>query len=852
MHLPRFPRLALLSFFVGVASLPGRETWSELPALPDPWGYAGVYAGVVNGALVVAGGANFPEGMPWEGGLKQWHRDVYVLDAPTGEWRRAGDLPQELGYGGTAVLGDSLLLIGGSDADRHHASVWRLRVRGTDLAYERMPDLPAAVANFAMVQMGPMVYVLGGAQTPDGDTAEPIFWALNTARPNLTWEVLEPWPGPGRIFPVAGVQDGALYVMSGAELYRGEGGNVQRRYLRDAYRYRPGSGWSRIADLPRAAVAAPTPAPALGQSTLLVMGGDDGSHVGFSPMSEHPGFPRDVLAYHTLTDTWREAGTMPASHVTTPVVSWRGTYVIPSGEIRPGVRSPAVLALKSERLAADFGFLNTGVVLVYLMGMVGIGLVCSRRNHSTDDFFRGGQKIPWWAAGLSIFATMLSSITFMAIPAAAYMGGWTLFLANSYILIMPLVVFAYLPFYRRLNVTSAYEYLEKRFNLGTRLAGAVLFSVYQCGRIAVVLYLPALALATISNLDIYTIIILTGLLCIVYTVTGGIEAVIWTDVVQAVVLVGGALFSLFYLWGAVTGGMSEVFRVASADDKLFGQVVWSWDITVASGWIILLGSLFHNLFHYTASQDVVQRYLTTATEKKAARSIWLNAVLSVPAQAVFFAIGTALYVFYKQNPARLEPSLQHDAIFPFYIIAELPVGVVGLLIAGILAASQSTLSSSMNSVAACYVTDFHRRLLPDRQERDYLRIARGVTVLAGVLGTGIALLMASSDIRSIYVMFLEFIGLAGGTLSGLFVLGIFTRRATGRGAVIGALVSVAIVAGVRYMTPVNTFAYAIIGLSSCVTIGWLASCLFGAGPVKDIQGLTIYSLRTKAGAATKA
>jgi len=845
MHLPRLPSLAILAFFLGVTSLPGRVTWSELPALPDDWGYAGVFAGVVNGSLLVAGGANFPAGMPWEGGLKIWHDDVFLLDGPDGTWRRAGALPQVLGYGGTAEVGDSLLLIGGSDADRHHASVWQLRLQAGEATYTRLPDLPTPLANFAMVQWGPMVYVLGGAISPIGDTPVPIFWALDTSRSAMTWEVLEPWPGSGRIFPVAGVQDGALYLFGGAELYTDDAGKVRRRYLQDVYRYQPGKGWMTRTSMPRAAVAAPSPAPALGQSTLLVMGGDDGLLVDFSPMIQHPGFPRDVLAYHTLTDTWREAYTMAASHVTTPVVSWRGSYVIPSGEVRPGVRSPAVLTLRAERQPAAFGLVNTSVVLVYLLGMVGIGFACSRRNHSTDDFFRGGQTIPWWAAGLSIFATMLSSITFMAIPAAAYMGAWTLFLANSYILIMPLVVFAYLPFYRRLNVTSAYEYLEKRFNLGTRLAGAILFSIYQCGRIAVVLYLPALALSTISNLDIHTIIILTGLLCIVYTVTGGIAAVIWTDVVQAVVLVGGALLSLFYLWGAISGGGWEVFRVAQAEDKLFGAVTWSWDLTIASGWVILIGSLFHNLFPYTASQDVVQRYLTTESEAKAARSIWLNALLSVPAQAIFFAIGTALFVFYRQHPARLDAQLQHDAIFPYYIIAELPVGVVGLLIAAILAASQSTLSSSMNSIAACYVTDFHRRLLPACQESDYLRMARVVTVLAGLLGAGIALIMASADIRSIYVMFLEFIGLAGGTLSGLFVLGIFTRRATGRGAVVGALVSVVIVAGVRYFAPVNTFAYAIIGLSSCVAIGWFSSCLLGGSTAKNIQGLTIYSLRKR-------
>ncbi len=833
----------VVAFFLGVISLPARETWSELPALPDPWGYAGVYAGVVDGSLLVAGGANFPAGLPWEGGRKTWHADVFLLDEPGGDWRRVGQLPLPLGYGGTAELAGGLLLIGGSDVDRHHAAVWRLRLQDGELHYTRLPDLPAPLANFATVHWGSMVYVLGGAMSPEGDTPTPIFWALDLSQPGMNWEVLEEWPGPGRIFPVAGVQDGALYLFGGAQLYTDDAGKVQRRYLQDVYRYQPGEGWTTRAPMPRAAVAAPSPAPSLGQATLLVMGGDDGSMVNFTPMSQHPGFRRDVLAYHTLTDTWRETDTMSVSHVTTPVVSWRGSYVIPSGEIRPGVRSPAVLSLRSERQPATFGWINTTVVLAYLLGMVGIGFACSRRNHTTDDFFRGGQTIPWWAAGLSIFATMLSSITFMAIPAAAYMGAWTLFLANSYILIMPLVVFAYLPFYRRLNVTSAYEYLELRFNLGTRLAGALLFSVYQCGRIAVVLYLPALALSTISNLDIHTIIILTGLLCIVYTVTGGIAAVIWTDVVQAVVLVGGALLSLFYLWGAISGGGWEVFRAAQAEDKLLGAVTWSWDLTIASGWVILIGSLFHNLFPYTASQDVVQRYLTTDSEAKAARSIWLNALLSVPAQGIFFAIGTALFVFYRQQPARLDAHLQHDAIFPYYIITELPVGVVGLLIAGILAASQSTLSSSMNSIAACYVTDFHRRLLPALSESAYLRMARLVTIIAGVFGTGVALIMATADIHSIYVMFLEFIGLAGGTLSGLFVLGIFTRRATGRGAVLGALVSVALVMGVRYNSPVNTFAYAMLGLFSCVAVGWLSSVLGTGGARKPLAGLTIYSLR---------
>jgi len=329
-------------------------------------------------------------------------------------------------------------------------------------------------------------------------------------------------------------------------LTAGAEGKPVRHYLTDGYRYQPSRGWRRIADVPCPSAAAPTPAPSLGQSSFLLLGGDDGSKQGLQVPEQHPGFPKTILAYHTITDTWKPVGEVPACHVTTTLVRWREDFVVPSGEVRPGVRSPAVWAFRPSFRKAPFGWLNYGMLFAYLLAMVGIGFACSRRNKNTNDFFRGGQRIPWWAAGLSIFATMLSSITFMAIPAASYADGWNLFLANTYILIMPLVVFVFLPFYRRLNVTSAYEYLEYRFNLAARWAGSLLFMLYQCGRIAVVLYLPALALATVSDFNIQVCILIMGVLCIVYTVVGGIEAVIWTDVVQSLVLMGGAVFSLIF------------------------------------------------------------------------------------------------------------------------------------------------------------------------------------------------------------------------------------------------------------------------------------------------------------------
>lgn len=717
--------------------------WRELAPLPDSLGVAGPFAGVHNDALIVAGGANFPDGMPWEGGAKVWHDSLYVLDKPEGEWTLGGKLPRPLGYGVSITTEDGVVCISGSDATQHYADCFRLRIEKGELITSPMPSLPKPCANLSGAVLGSVIYVAGGIETPTSTSAMKTFWSFDIADPKVKWQELKPWPGPARMLAVAAVQDRSFYLASGAKLSSDGEGKPVHRYLQDAYSYRPDRGWKRVADLPRPAVAAPSPAPAIGQSTFLVISGDDGSLVDFTPPESHPGSPKTILAYHTITDTWKTLDDAPAGHVTTSMVTWKGSFVMPSGEVKPGVRKPAIWAFTSSLNKAESGWLNYSMLFAYLLVMVWIGFTCSKKYKSTNDFFRGGQRISWWAAGLSIFATMLSWITLMAISAAAYTDGWNLFLANSYILLTPLVIFVYLPFYRRLNVTSAYEYLELRFNLATRLVGSLLFMVYQCGRIAVVLYLPALALATVSDLDIQSCILVMGVLCVLYTVVGGIEAVIWTDVVQAFILMGGAVVSLLFLLSRVEGGVSETIRVATEGQHLFESVNWSWDLTVASGWVILIGCLFHNLLPYTASQDVVQRYVTTANEKTAARSIWLNAIVAVPAQAMFFAIGTALFVFYKQMPERLDVTLQNDAIFPYFVMSELPAGIAGLIVAGIFAASQSTLSSSMNSIATAYVTVVHRRLRPSLSDQACLRAARVVTVVVGMIGIGVAIVMAS-------------------------------------------------------------------------------------------------------------
>lgn len=813
-------------------------TWKQLPSVPDPRGVAAPFAGVYKDQLLVAGGANFPEQMPWDGGKKVWYDHVWTLQGSEASWQRAGQLPRPLAYGVSVSTPRGVACVGGSDADRHYADVFRIAMRDGKLNIEALPNLPRPVANACGVLLGDTIYIAGGSESPTSTKALNTLFALNLGLPDAKWEELETWPGPPRMLAVAAVQGGCFFLFSGVDLSADDNGQPKRRYLKDAYRYKPGVGWTRLADAPRPVAGAPSPAPAIGPSHVLVIGGDDGSHAGFQPPQQHPGFPAKVMAYHAITDVWTEAGETPAPRVTAPMVHWNDQWMIISGEQRPGVRSPEVWSLRTKSRRTNFGGWNYATLGLYPLIMLGVAWSVGRQRTS-DEFFRSGQRIPWWAAGMSIYATMLSSITFMAIPAKSFVTDWSFFLANlSVLLLAPVVIAFYLPFYRQLNVTSAYEYLERRFNLAIRWFASAAFIVLQIGRTAIVLYLPALALATVSNFEIRTCIAIMGVLCILMTFEGGLESVVWTDVAQTIILLAGALATLVVAWLSIPGGASEIWRIAQADDKFFGALQWTPEMTLATGWVILIGNLFITLSSYTAGQDVVQRYISTPTALQAARAIWTNAIMVIPSTMLFFAVGTALYAFYKLNPGNLDPTLQNDAVFPQFIVNELPVGLGGLVVAGIFAAAQPT--SSLNSIATAWVNDFHARLRPTMSDASRLRVAKIVTIGSGLLGTAIALLMTTFNIASAWDAFLGMLALTGSTLAGLFALGIFSRRANGRGAVVGAIASVAALAYVQQYSSLHFFTYGAIGMLTCVIVGWTASMLLPA-PAKDIHGLTLYT-----------
>jgi N-acetylneuraminic acid mutarotase len=328
-----------------VKSESARLDWKELPRIPDPVGLAAPFAGVSEGVLIVAGGANFPHGMPWEGGQKVWHDSIFVLPKANGPWVTGFKLPHPLGYGVSVTTPAGLLCAGGSDSHGHFKDVFLLSWHSGKIETKPFPPLPCPLANAAGALVENVFYIAGGTEKPEATNALKNFWSLDLGAAKPKWRELEPWPGPARMLSVAGACDGAFYLFSGVTLAGDAAGKPVRRYLKDAYCFTPAKGWKQIADLPRAAVAAPSPAIHY-QNQLLIVSGDDGELTNFEPKSAHPGFPKNVLGYDPQEDKWVKRGDSPLSRATAPVVSWQNMAVIPNGEARPGFRTPEIWGLE--------------------------------------------------------------------------------------------------------------------------------------------------------------------------------------------------------------------------------------------------------------------------------------------------------------------------------------------------------------------------------------------------------------------------------------------------------------------------------------------------------------------------
>ena len=426
------------------------------------------------------------------------------------------------------------------------------------------------------------------------------------------------------------------------------------------------------------------------------------------------------------------------------------------------------------------------VILIAYLGLVLLaGLHFSKKDMKGKEYFKGDGTIPWWVTSVSIFATLLSPISFLSIAGNSYNGTWLLWFAQLGIFIaVPLTIKFFLPIYSRLGIDTAYHYLELRYkDKGLRVLGALMFIIYQIGRMSIIMYLPSMVLAQLTGININLLIIVMGVIAIIYSYSGGLKSVLWTDFIQGIVLISGVVFTLIFLAFSIDGGVGEIVTTLFNEKFLAkNEVIFDPNILNTSVFIIMVGAGINTFSSYISSQDVVQRFTTTTDIKQLKKMTYGNGILSIGTATVLYLLGTSLFVFYNQNPDLLQTA-QQDQIFASYIVYQLPVGVSGLVFAAIYAAAQSTLSTGLNSVATSWTLDIQTRLTKKEMSFELqTKIAQYISLGVGIIAILVSMVLANGEVKSAYEWFNGFMGLVLGVLGGTFVLGTFTKVANKAGA----------------------------------------------------------------------
>ena len=493
-----------------------------------------------------------------------------------------------------------------------------------------------------------------------------------------------------------------------------------------------------------------------------------------------------------------------------------------------------------------FTWIDMVVLVVYLGAVLLAGLAFSKKEMKGKEFFKGDGTIPWWVTSVSIFATLLSPISFLSLAGNSYGGSWILWFAQlGMIIAIPLTIRFFLPLYSRLKIDTAYEYLEIRYkNKGLRILGALMFIIYQIGRMSIIMYLPSMVLAQLTGINVNILIIVMGVIAIIYSYTGGLKSVLWTDFIQGMVLIVGVTFALGFLLFSIDGGIGSVFSELAGGKFLAPtDVVFDINILKNSAFIILVGAGFNTFSSYISSQDIVQRFTTTTDIKQLKKMTYGNGVLSIFLATVFYLIGTALFVFYNQNPA-LAQTAQQDQIFASYIAYQLPVGITGILLAAIYAASQSTLSTGLNSVATSWTLDIQSKISSKELSFEkQTKIAQYISLGVGIASIIMAVILANGGVNSAYEWFNGFMGLVLGVLAGIFVLGIFFKKATKAGAYAGFIASAIAVVVCKYGGfDVSIWSYSIISIGVSVIVGMIVSLMTQSQLVdkKTLNEATVY------------
>lgn len=469
---------------------------------------------------------------------------------------------------------------------------------------------------------------------------------------------------------------------------------------------------------------------------------------------------------------------------------------------------------------SKFTFLDYGIFVVYLLASVLIGLLFVKEQRNLKDYFLAGRSMGSIVVAISVLAALFSGITYLGAPAEVYAHSfWFVLIALSFFIATPTTNLLFLPFFYNSKFFTAYQFLEERFSVGIRTLAAVLFITRTMIWLALATYAPALALEQVTGIPLWLTITATGLLTTVYTTLGGMKAVIWTDVMQFIVLFGGQLAIILVAVSYVPGGAQGVYEIGQAGGKY--ALSFSLDPTIrVTFWALIIGGAFANLVQMATDQVSVQRYLTATDIKTAQRSLWIKLAMTLPVVGIFYLTGLVLYAFYqtKGDPVAAGLVASVDQILPYFVVTELPIGMPGLLVAAIYAASMSTISAGLNSMTSSTLVDVYQRLIkPDAKEEHQLTLARYITLIFGVIVTALAFVVSS--LGTILQASNTIFGLVGGPLLGLFFLGMLSKRANAKGAFLGWLAGFVILLPVVYMTKVSFLWFGLIGCLATWLLG---------------------------------
>ncbi len=461
------------------------------------------------------------------------------------------------------------------------------------------------------------------------------------------------------------------------------------------------------------------------------------------------------------------------------------------------------------------------IILASLVISVGVGVGFSKSQSNTSKYFSAEGNLPSWAIGVSIFATLISSITFLAYPGDGFAGNWVRLVQGMMVPVVVLAgIFFIVPLYRDVIGLSAYEYFEKRFSYFARVYSSLGFILAHFSKMGSVFFLLSLAVSSMTGIDTYTVIFVLGIAVIVLTLLGGMEAVIWLDVIQGFLLIFGGLITVAIIAMKLDGGLGTVFAISAAEDKMsLGSM--EWDFVNLTFWVMAINGIFYTIQKYGTDQTIIQRYLTARSDKEAIKASIMGVVMVVPVWAMFMFIGTALYAFY-QGSATLPEGLRADAVFPYFIMNELPVGVVGLIISALMAAAISSLDSDLNCLAAVGVDDYYKRFRPDSTDEERLHMGKVLVILSGIGAIIVASIYVSAGNKGVLGTVFALYAIFSGGIAGMFLLGIFVPRANKQGLYIGVAACV-IYTAIALLT------------STSFTIGGESKILLDLGPLNYTQ-----------------